>query len=126
MRWKGFDFAALALSLGIVFFLSVRVYGGGMPREPSVLIQAPTGSWIFPLSKDLEFSDTGPAGSCVIAIHSGSVRVLASDCPLMICIQTGAISRPGEWIACLPHQVFIRIDGSRAEAATDSTDAVAF
>jgi hypothetical protein len=107
---------------GLAAVLALRAYGGGRPQEPSVLIQAPTGKWIYPLAKDLEFSGAGPAGSCVISIHSGSARVASSSCPLNICIQTGPISRPGEWIACLPHRVFIRITG----AAEAPIDAVAF
>ncbi len=121
---KKLDFAAVALSLAAAVFLSIRVYAAPPPREPSVLIQAPTGEWIYPLSQDRLFSEAGPPGTCVVSIRAGTVRVLSSDCPLMICIQTGAVSRPGEWIACLPHQVFIRISGSPARQ--DQADAVAF
>jgi len=118
------DLAAIALSVAVTALLALRVYAAPPPRESSVLIQAPTGRWIYPLSRALVFSATGPPDSCVVAIRSGTVRVLTSDCPRLICIQTGTVSRPGEWIACLPHQVFIRIDGS--PAGQDRTDAVAF
>ena len=121
---KKLDFAAIALSLIVVAFLSLRVYAAPLPQERSVLIQSPAGKWIFPLSTDSVFSDAGPAGTCVISIRSGTVRVLSSDCPRMVCIQTGAVSRPGAWIACLPHQVFIRVTGGQAEP--DREDAVAF
>ena len=92
---KKLDIAAVALSLTVATVLSLRVYAAPAPREPSVLIQAPAGSWIYPLSQDRLFSDAGPPGTCVVSIRAGEVRVLSSDCPRMICIQTGAVSRPG-------------------------------
>jgi hypothetical protein len=86
-----------------------------------VFIKAPSGEWIFPLSTDLEFEGAGPEGTCVISIRDGSASVLRSNCPRNICIQTGAIAQEGQWIACLPHGVFINIEGNG-----DGIDAVTY
>jgi hypothetical protein len=57
----------------------------------------------------------GPLGDTVVVIENGSVRVVSSPCPEKICIKTGRISKPGQWIACLPNKVFISIRGRRSE-----------
>ena len=48
-----------------------------------------------------------------------SVRVSDSDCPGQDCVHTGAISRAGQSIVCLPAQVVISLVG-----ATSDVDAV--
>jgi hypothetical protein len=44
-------------------------------------------------------------------IRDGSAWVVSSQCPNQICVRQGKISRPGQWIACLPNDIFIRISG---------------
>ena len=89
-----------------------------------VNIKAPSGEWIFPLKDDLYFDGLGPAGFCVISIRSGSIKVASSDCPRKICIQSGNISKPGQWIACLPHKIFIQIQGE--SKFTKGIDTISF
>jgi len=40
------------------------------------------------------------------------VWVSASDCPTQDCVRTGAISRPGQSIVCLPEQVIVKLVGT--------------
>ncbi len=51
-------------------------------------------------------------GTCKLLIENKTVRVTSSSCPLNICIQMGAIKDANQWIACLPHKIFISITGS--------------
>ena len=44
-----------------------------------------------------------------IRIENDTIAVTKADCPDKICMQTGAISAPGEIIACLPHKLIIEI-----------------
>jgi len=55
-----------------------------------------------------------------VVIENGSVRVISSPCPEKICILTGAISRPGNWIACLPSGIFLRIEGKSRGGEPDA------
>ena len=57
----------------------------------------------------------GPLGDTVVAIRDGAVEVLSSPCPEKICIKTGKVSKPGQWIACLPNKVFVAVQGKRHE-----------
>mgnify|MGYP002659636088 FL=1 len=48
-----------------------------------------------------------------------SVRVSDSDCPGQDCIHTGAISRAGQSIVCLPAQVVVYLEGTPAAGQPD-------
>lgn len=54
-----------------------------------------------------------------IQVDSGGVCVVHSDCPGQDCVHTGAISRAGQSIVCLPAQVVISL-----ESASSDVDAV--
>ncbi len=116
---RPFDIVAVAIALavtGIATYLAAPLWNGG---ELTVEVRAPAGTWLYPLETDLLLPPVGGAGICAIVIESGTVRVTSSDCPNKICIQMGRISRSGQWIACLPHQVFIRIIGETQKDAAD-------
>ena len=44
-----------------------------------------------------------------IRLEDEKIAVTDADCPDKICVQTGAISKTGEIIACLPHHLIIEI-----------------
>lgn len=70
-------------------------------------------TWIYALDNDLQIQPVKEAGTCKLLIENNTVRVTSSSCPLNICIQTGAIKDANQWIACLPHKIFISITGSK-------------
>jgi hypothetical protein len=109
-----FDIAAFALALAVVALVAIRVYatGGG---TPAVHVRGPRQEWIFPLDSERTVAVPGPLGDTVVQIRQAQVRVLSSPCPEKICVRSGAIARPGQWIACLPNRVFIDIQASPRE-----------
>lgn len=44
-----------------------------------------------------------------IAVRSGTLAIIANDCPQNICLKMGAISRPGQMIVCVPKKILIYI-----------------
>jgi hypothetical protein len=120
IQLKGLDLAALAAALAVIALVSVRAYGL-QSGAAAVHLKAPGGEWVFPLDQDRTLSVRGPLGDTVVELRGGQVRVLSSPCSEQICVRTGAIARPGQWIACLPNRVFLDIQGSRRAA-----DAVSF
>ncbi len=120
-RLRLFDLAALLLSLLVIGVLSASAYGtrGG---DPKVVIEAAGTQWIYPLKADRQVQVQGPLGEERIQIANREVFVLSSPCPNKLCILQGKISRPGQWIACLPNKVFVRIEAADPTAA----DAVVF
>lgn len=52
-------------------------------------------------------------GDCrlTVTVSGGTVAVTHADCPTQDCVRTGAVSRPGQSIVCLPGQVVVKIVG---------------
>jgi len=120
IQLKWLDLAALAAALAVIALVSVRAYGL-RSGSTAVHLKAPGGEWVFPLDQDRTLSVRGPLGDTVVELRGGQARVLSSPCTEKICVRTGAIARPGQWIACLPNRVFLDIQGSGRAA-----DAVSF
>lgn len=99
---------------------ALRASGAG--GEPVALIEAPGARWIYPLTEDRLVVAFGPLGEDLIRIEGGEIYALDCPCPNRVCHLQGRISKPGQWIACLPNQVFIRIDGRN----NDGIDATAY
>lgn len=49
-----------------------------------------------------------------VAAEGSAVRVAESDCPNQDCVHTGAISRAGQSIVCLPARVAVTLEGASA------------
>ena len=72
---------------------------------------------------------TGPeertytANGCTLRVTfgPGSAQVTASDCPTQDCVHTGAITRSGQSIVCLPARLIVELEGT---GDTDGPDVV--
>ena len=53
----------------------------------------------------------GEADYNVLEIRDGPAAVIDANCGDHTCVRTGAVSRAGESIICLPHRLEIRITG---------------
>ncbi len=63
------------------------------------------------LSRDVEFRiGDDEIGYNLVRVENGKIMVAEADCPDEICVYTGAINKPGEIIACLPHGLIIYIE----------------
>lgn len=47
----------------------------------------------------------------ILEISGGTAAVVEANCGDHTCVRTGAISREGETIVCLPHGLIIRVEG---------------
>ena len=74
-----------------------------------VTVRTADGEAIYPLNKDGVFSLNG--GTNTLVIENGEAWVSEADCPDKICMGMGKISKNGEFIACLPNQVIIVVEG---------------
>ena len=55
------------------------------------------------------------AGKLTVAVENGAVRVSESDCPNQDCVHSGAISRAGQSIVCLPARVAVTLEGAASD-----------
>lgn len=76
-----------------------------------VEIQTQDGTSLYPLDEDREVEAKGPLGTTHIHIAQGKVFVHDSPCANQVCVAMGAIHETGQFVACLPNQVFVRITG---------------
>jgi len=123
VRFKALDIAIFVFALLLIALISLQVYARGR-GTPEITIEAAgvpaagqgaAQQWIYPLDAEATVRVPGPLGATVVEIADGAVRVISSPCPEKICIKTGRISKPGQWIACLPNRVFISIRGRNSE-----------
>ena len=90
--------------------------------EPLVYITTQSDEYVYALTDAVTLTLSGPVGETEIAITDGAVRVVRSPGREQICVNKEEISRHGEWLICLPNQIFIRI----AAAAADSVDSYSY
>jgi len=111
LRLKPLDVVSLVLSIAIVAGFSVYAYAG-TSKSGEVVVEASGTQWIYPLDVDRRERVPGPLGDTIVVIRGGKAFVEDSPCPDKLCVHMPAISRPGQWIACLPNRVFLRVRGT--------------
>ncbi|MBQ7166580.1 MAG: NusG domain II-containing protein [Treponema sp.] len=111
---KILDLPVLLLSVAalIASVLLVRRGGGD---ERLLVVRTQEGEFVYPLSKDAVYRIEGAVGISEIEVSGGKARFRDSPCPGKTCVMSGELSEPGAWAACLPNQVFIRIEGKSQE-----------
>lgn len=50
-----------------------------------------------------------------VTAEDGGLQVSEADCPTQDCVHTGAISRSGQSIVCLPARIIIQLTGGQAD-----------
>ena len=50
-----------------------------------------------------------------VTAEDAGLRVSEADCPTQDCVHTGAISRSGQSIVCLPARIIIQLTGGQAD-----------
>jgi hypothetical protein len=116
VRIKALDYLIFFFALLIVALIAFQSYARG-EGTPEVVISGADGQWIYALDAEATVKVPGPLGSTVVSVAGGSVQVLDSPCAEKICVRTGRISKPGQWIACLPNRVFVSIRGKKGRQA---------
>ncbi len=81
------------------------------PSEPPqwVEIRTPTTTTKLDLTMDTEAIFPGTLGPSVILVEEGRARFSSSPCRNRVCIVSGWLRRTGDFAACIPNGVSIRI-----------------
>ena len=120
MRLKPLDIGIAIAAAGLVAFAAASAYGPG-GGQASAVLKGTGGEWVYPLSVDREVRVPGPLGDTIVRIEDKSVRIEDSPCPNKTCIAGGSIGASGQWLACLPNQVIVTIEGRRPDAGVDAS-----
>ena len=62
-----------------------------------------------------EHTYTSRGYTLTVTAADGGVAVTESDCPSQDCVHSGAISRAGQSIVCLPARITVTLDGAAAD-----------
>ncbi len=107
--FKAADFLILILfiSVTVASFLSLK---SSKNHEKRLIITSGKTEYIYSLSKDRELEIKGDIGTSVIIIKDGKAFFKSSPCKNKTCVHTGAVSGENDWAACLPNDIFIRVE----------------
>lgn len=118
---KLLDVLLLTAVLGAAVFSGIRIYGN-QGEKPRIVIESPSGTWVYGLDRDISVEIPGALGVSTVDIRDGKARIAKSPCPNQTCVAAPGIFRTGEWNACLPNKVIIRVDSGKKETK-DEIDA---
>lgn len=116
------DIAAFLAGAAVIAFVSILVYSGSS-ETVSIRITGDSGEWIEPLDEHKDIQVEGPLGTTIVHIEDNTVQISDSPCTNKLCVAMGSISMNRQWVACLPNNVFVRIQGGSGK---DEPDAAAF
>ncbi len=111
MKLKIFDYTSIIIYLAVIILVSISAYSGSGKAE-SVSIEAAGETYIYMLDIDRTIEVPGPLGITKIKILDSEVFVENSPCRDKLCVQAAPLNKSGEWNACMPNKVFIRISDS--------------
>ena len=66
---------------------------------------------VYSLEKDQTVTIQQGDAVNVMEIRDGSVRMTRANCENKDCVHSGAISKTGETIVCLPHKIVLEVTG---------------
>mgnify|MGYP003508125257 FL=1 len=122
-KFKPIDYFISAIFFAI-FFLSIRMISSGK-SEPILFISSGNEKYEYDLSSNKNFSIEGAQGITNFSICNGKVFITDSPCQNKICIQSGKISKNGQWLCCAPNKIFAIIK-SESSQKENEVDAISF
>ena len=126
MKLKPLDIAVIVILIFIALGSSAAAFINSHKAYNSKYVEIEVKGKLYkklPLdnSRDERIQIDTDLGSNVIEVVNGKVKIIDADCPDKICIQDGSISKPGDILVCLPHNVVVSVKGQNSE-----TDALSF
>lgn len=109
---KPWDWVALVLSVAATAgFTSLFFLQSLGPAQ--IQVETPEGLFLYPLDKNAEYSFQGPLGQTHLDVQDGQAFIHDSPCTNQLCVHMGSIRHSGQWVACLPNRIFVRIIGGQ-------------
>ena len=122
--FKPLDYLLILFGLILCTF-SVMAATSQQEGTPLLILTSPTKEYIYPLDTDTTVQIPGLEGVSTIQIQQGQAQYLDSPCANKTCVAASPIHRNGEWSACLPNGIFMRVENTSSNSATD-IDIMAF
>ncbi len=121
---KPLDWLLILLGLAVCAVSVMRAATGGS-GSPLLLVTSPTAEYVYPLDRDDIIHIQGLEGVTEIKIQQGQASYTDSPCANKTCMAAPPVHRNGDWSACLPNGIFMRVEASQPDSAQD-IDIMAF
>jgi len=105
MKWRVADFIVIAVVL--ICALGIWLYPALSATGTTAKITQGNDVQIVSLDSECEI----PLENATAKIHDGEISIIHADCPDLVCVKTGGISREGQSIICVPNHIVIAIEG---------------
>ena len=102
--------SVITVSLWAFFFLYT-----GENRAQRLVIETPSGKWIYPLTETRTVVVPGAIGNTTVRIENNTAFISDSPCPNKTCVNAASLKKTGDWNACLPNRVFLHIEGGASD-----------
>ena len=113
-RLRALDYLIFASIITVSLWAGFFLYTGES-RAQHLVIESPTGKWIYPLTETRTVVIPGALGNTTIQIENNTAFISDSPCPNKTCVKAAALKKAGDWNACMPNRVFLHIEGSTPE-----------
>ncbi len=126
--FKPLDFVIIAIALGLIVLSLFFTFSTREDGE-SLIVTTPDGDWVYALSDDVTIDSKGTLGNSVIVIDEGKAFFVSSPCDNQLCVHSNPIHSSSQFIACLPNQIFIRVESTEvdvSQALDDELDVIGF
>ena len=116
LRPNGWDALAAAVVLALAVVCGALFWTGGEEAGPLTAVVSADGETVdqvvlADLTEPEERTYTHNGYTLHVTFTAESAQVTASDCPTQDCVHTGAITRGGQSIVCLPGRIVIQLEG---------------
>ena len=99
--------------VGLCLLLTGHSGGGVQVRVAGEVVDT------YSLDRNQTITIEGVGGTNLLVIENGTAAVTEADCPDALCVNMGRISRAGQSIVCLPHQVVVEVIDTSDEDGVD-------
>ncbi len=123
--FKPLDYVIVFIAFTLVI-LSIRYTLTNKEEGAKLIVSNPETEWVYDLHANQTFGTQGPIGVSIISIQDGFAFFESSPCNNQICVHTNPIQHNAGFIACLPNQVFIRIESDKEQNNTETLDIVGY
>ena len=124
LRPTGWDALVVLAVAALAALFAWAAWGGqedaGEPLTAVVSVDGAEVERIDLAREDGERTYTHNGYTLTVSLRPGGepgVRVVASDCPTQDCVHTGAITRAGQSIVCLPARMIFQLEGGETPEA---------
>ena len=113
------DYFILLIFLAVIGIAAMKAFTKKSGSR-ILMVQTQGERYAYSMEKNMRLEFSGPCGKSIIIIENEEAWFENSDCENRICVESGKISRPNQWAACLPNGIIIYIEGEEEKESLDA------